>query len=131
MFFLRAVYAGWLVWAWIASIPAFLSGAALVSTPTALLVAFSVIVIGLLCDHPLAWLLSPLPAALVAFLGVPWFVLNAGTSLGYDWYHDSPGLLVTLLAGAALPAPALMILLVLVVEWRHVLRLFLRRGGAI
>ncbi len=132
IFFLRAVYTAWLLWAWIVSTPLFLSGATdLVSVPAALLLVFSAVVVGLILDNPVAWLLSPLPAVFVATLGTPWFIHNLGTSLGYDWYHDSPGLLTTLSMGAALPGPALVVLAVLCVEWRRVLGLFLRRSQAI
>jgi len=123
---LKGIYVFWLVWAWIAFVPALVSGANPISAPSLAVVFYTAIVVGLLCDVRLAWLASPLPALFVAGFGVPWLVLNVGTALGFDWYHDSPGLATTLLVDAVLPIAALVALVLLWQERRKVFSLFSR-----
>jgi hypothetical protein len=94
---IKAIFVAWLLWAWVEYVPALIAGANFLGVPSVALLVYSAIVVGLLFDARLAWLTAPLPALLVAGFGVPWFVNNLGTALGFDWYHDSPGLTITLL----------------------------------
>ena len=124
----KLLYAAWLLWAWFEAVPAFFAGARLVSAPTVGLVLFSLIVLGLFLNSKVAWLVSPVPALFVAFFGVPWFVNNVGTWFGYEWYHDSPGPLITVFVGAVLPIPALIALVFLWLERQQVTSLFRRNA---
>jgi hypothetical protein len=113
---LKAIYVVWLVLAWFAFIPAAMSGANLLSVAAVMLGAYSFLVVGLVIGNKIAWLASPLPAVIVALFGIPWFVNNLATAFGFEWYHDSPALPVTLLVGVAFPGAALVALGLL---WRN------------
>ena len=128
---IKAIFVAWLLWAWVEYVPALAAGANFLGVPSLALVVYSAIVVGLLFDARLAWLTAPLPALLVAGFGVPWFVNNLGTALGFDWYHDSPGLTITLLVGLVLPLPALVALVLLWQERRKVFGLFRRDAVAV
>jgi hypothetical protein len=128
---LKGIYVFWLAWAWISFVPALASGANPIGAPSIAVVLYTAMVIGLLGNFRLAWLVSPLPALFVAAFGVPWFVLNVGTALGFDWYHDSPGLAITLLVGVVLPIAAIVALVLLWHERRKVFSLFRRDGVAV
>jgi hypothetical protein len=128
---IKAIFVAWLLWAWFEYVPALIAGANLLGAPSAALLVYSAIVVGLIFDARLAWLAAPLPALLVAGFGVPWFVNNVGAALGFDWYHDSPGLAVTLLVGLVLPLPALVALVLLWLERRRVFSLFRRTAVAV
>ena len=128
---IKAIFVAWLLWAWAEYVPALIEGANFLGVPSVALLAYSTIVVGLLFEVRLAWLIAPLPALLVAGFGVPWFVNNLGTAFGFDWYHDSPGLGMTLLVGLVLPLPALVALVLFWLERRKVLGLFRRAAVAV
>jgi len=128
---IKAIFVAWLLWAWVEYVPALIAGANFLGVPSVALLVYSAIVVGLLFEVRLAWLVAPLPALLVAWFGVPWFVNNLGTAFGFDWYHDSSGLAITLLVGFVLPLPALVALVLLWQERRKVFGLFRRAAAAV
>jgi hypothetical protein len=123
---IKAIFVAWLLWAWVEYVPALVAGANFFGAASVALLVYSAVVVGLLFDARLAWLAAPLPAFLVAGFGIPWFVNSLGSALGFDRYHDSPGVTITLLVGLVLPLPALVALVLLWLERRKVFGLFRR-----
>jgi hypothetical protein len=70
---------------------------------------FLVFVILLLRNNRIIWHLAFMPALIVLSFWGPWVVFNIGESMGYHMYHDSPGILTTLLIGSLTVFPSLVV----------------------